>query len=186
MKAQTSPILVFFEVNRYQNKIIIDWEIAGGNLCTGLKVEHSTDSLNFVSIYDYPGICGSSTSNEKYSYTHTNPVPNTRNYYRINLNTNGYSEILGITFIKLEDNGYALFPMPLESGSWLYFINDNKEDATIVIYNSSGRKIFEQELLKTNEVYLGNLSLPLGVYHFNILITDQKKVEGKFVVVKEK
>ncbi|HEY0029750.1 MAG TPA: T9SS type A sorting domain-containing protein [Bacteroidia bacterium] len=182
--AQISPILNSFQVSRYQNSILVDWEIASGNLCTGLKVEHSTDSINFVSIYDYPGVCGNSSVSERYSFIHTNPSLNVRNYYRINLNTNGVSAILGISFIKIETIGYTLFPMPLEAGSRLYFSNDNNENAALVIYNSSGAKVYQSEPAETNEFFLGNLSLPLGIYHFNIIMADRKNVEGKFIVGK--
>jgi hypothetical protein len=183
IKAQNPPMLLSFELNRFQNELLVTWEIESGNLCTGLKVEHSSDSINFTSIYEYPGICGSSTANERYSFSHTNPIANARNYYRINLNTNGVSAILGITFIKLEESGYALFPMPIESGSKLYFSNDNNETTDFSIYNSSGAVVLSVEGLKTNELSLDELNLPLGVYHFKIMVAD-RKIEGKFIVVK--
>jgi len=183
IKAQNPPMLLSFELNRFQNELLVTWEIESGNLCTGLKVEHSSDSINFTSIYEYPGICGSSTANERYSFSHTNPIANARNYYRINLNTNGVSAILGITFIKLEESGYALFPMPIESGSKLYFSNDNNETTDFSIYNSSGAVVLSIEGLKTNELSLDELNLPLGVYHFKIMVAD-RKIEGKFIVVK--
>lgn len=183
-KAQNPPMLLSFELNRFQNEIIVNWEIAGGSLCSGLQVEHSTDSINFTSIYDYPGVCGSSTANERYTFAHTNPSINKKNYYRINLSTNGISEILSITFIKLEDSGYALFPMPLESSSKIYFSNDNNETAAIIVYNSSGAIAYQSQPTKTNEFNLGTLSLPFGLYHFSIVVADRKNIDGKFIVGK--
>ena len=183
VQAQNPPMLLSFEVNRFQNELLVTWEIESGNLCTGLKVEHSSDSINFTSIYEYPGICGSSSANERYSFSHKNPNANARNYYRINLNTNGVSAILGIAFIKLEESGYALFPMPIESGSKLYFSNENNGTADIAIFNSSGAVVLNLEGLKTNELSLDKINLPLGVYHFKIMVAD-RKIEGKFIVVK--
>ena len=183
-KAQNPPMLVAFELNRFQNEVIVSWEIQSGSLCSGLKVEHSTDSINFASIYDYPGICGSSTASERYTFAHLNPEVNKKNYYRINLNVNGISEILSITFIKLEENGYALFPMPLEPSSKIYFRNDNNETAVIVVYNSSGAIVYQSTPIKTNELNMGNLQLPLGLYHFSIIMADKKNVDGKFIIVK--
>jgi len=182
-KAQNPPMLVAFEVNRFQNSIIVNWEIESGNLCSGLQVEHSSDSINFTSIYDYPGVCGSSTANERYTFTHANPITNSKNYYRINLGTNGISEILSITFVKVEEDGYALFPMPVESNSKIYFSNDNNETVDFFVFNSAGAEVIKQEGLKTNEIGLGKLTLPLGIYHFNILI-GKHKIEGKFIVAK--
>jgi hypothetical protein len=177
-------MLVAFELNRYQNTVVVTWEIESGNLCSGVQVEHSSDSINFTSIYDYPGVCGSSTANERYSFSHTNPISNAKNYYRINLGTNGISEVLSITFVKVEENGYALFPMPLESGSKIYFSNDNNETVAIAIYNSSGAIAYQSKPTKTNEFNLGNIPLPIGLYHFIIIMADKKSVEGKFVVGK--
>ena len=184
LKAQNPPMLLSFEVNRYQNEVIVSWEIAGGSLCSGLQVEHSVDSANFTSIYDYPGVCGSSTASERYTFAHINPSVNKKNYYRINLSTNGISEILSITFVKLEENGYALFPMPIEPNSRIFFSNDNNETAVIVVYNSSGAIAYQSKSTKTNEFNLGNLSLPLGLYHFSIIMADRKNLVGKFVVGK--
>lgn len=182
-KAQNPPMLLAFEVNRFQNEVVVTWEIESGNLCSGVQVEHSSDSISFTSIYDYPGVCGSSTANERYTFSHTNPISNAKNYYRINLGTNGISEILSITFVKVEEDGYALFPMPVEPSSKLYFSNDNNETLDFLVFNSSGAEVIKQEGLKTNEINLGKLQLPVGIYHFNILI-GKRKIEGKFVIAK--
>ena len=183
VKAQNPSMLLSFEVNRFQNEVVVTWEIESGNLCSGVQVEHSSDSINFTSMYDYPGVCGSSTANERYTFSHTNPISNAKNYYRINLGTNGISEVLSITFIKVEEDGYTLFPMPLESNSKLYFSNDNSESLDFFVFNSAGAEVIKQEGLKTNEISLGKLALPIGIYHFNILI-GKRKIEGKFVVGK--
>ena len=183
-QAQNPPMLLTFEVNRFQNEVVVTWEIESGNLCSGVQVEHSTDSISFTSIYDYPGVCGSSTANERYTFSHTNPVSNAKNYYRINLGTNGISEILVITFVKVEEDGYTLFPMPIESNSKLYFSNDNSETLDFFVFNSSGAEVIKQEGLKTNEINLGKLVLPLGIYHFNILI-GKRKIEGKFIIARK-
>lgn len=184
IKAQNPSMLLTFEVNRFQNEVVVTWEIESGNLCSGVQVEHSSDSINFSSIYDYPGVCGSSTANERYTFSHTNPVSNATNYYRINLGTNGISEILAITFIKLEEDGYALFPMPVELNSKIYFSNDNNATVAISIYNSSGAIAYQSEPTKTNEFSLGSIPLTLGVYHFRISRDDGKDIEGKFLVAR--
>lgn len=184
IKAQNPPMLVAFEVNRFQNQVVVTWEIESGNLCSGVQVEHSSDSINFTSIYDYPGVCGSSTANERYSFSHTNPISNAKNYYRINLGANGVSEVLSIMFVKVEENGYALFPMPIEPNSKLYFSNDNNETVGIVIYNSTGAITYQSKPTKANEFNLGNIPLPIGLYHFSVVMADKKNIDGKFVVAK--
>jgi hypothetical protein len=184
VKAQNPSFLLSFDINRYQNSIIINWEIEGGNLCAELKVEHSTDSVNYVSIYEYPGICGNSTSNEKYSFTHSNPVNNSRNYYRINLNASGNSGTLGITFVKLEETGYVIFPMPLEQGSKLYFSNDNDQQASFAVHNSSGSRVMYLEGIRNNEIDLGRSVFPAGVYYFTIRVENDPAIEGKFIIIK--
>lgn len=184
VKAQNPAMLTTFEVNKYQNSILIDWEIAGGNLCSGLKVEHSTDSINFITVYDYPGVCGNSITSERYSFIHNNPVSNVRNYYRINLNSNGNSDIIGITFIKLEETGYALFPMPLESKSKLYYSNDNNAAVNFTVFNSSGIIVLTKEAIKENEIDLGHFTFPIGLYYFKIAVGENSPIEGKFIVAK--
>lgn len=184
IQAQNPPMLLSFEVNRFQNQVVVTWEIESGNLCSGVQVEHSSDSINFTSIYDYPGICGSSTANERYTFSHTNPISNAKNYYRINLGTNGISDVLSITFVKVEEDGYALFPMPVELSSKIYFSNDNNATVAISIYNSSGAIAYQSKPTKTNEFSIGSIPLTLGVYHFRISRNDGKEIEGKFVVAR--
>jgi hypothetical protein len=74
-----------FSVFTASTSVGIRFTVTKGPQCSGYTILHSTDSLNFIQIYNYPGVCGDMNSNQDYSYTHTNPAINQVNYYKIDL-----------------------------------------------------------------------------------------------------
>lgn len=74
-----------FNLYPVSNGINVNFNIGPGPDCYGYKIYHCLDSVSYVEIYDFPSICGTSTSNEFKSYTHENPGLNQINYYKIQL-----------------------------------------------------------------------------------------------------
>jgi hypothetical protein len=179
--AQNPPSLQSFKIERFRDEILIVWEISSGNLCSGLKIEHSIDSLNFLGIFDYPGICGNSSVSERYSFSHMHPVANSLNFYRIDLNTNGTSETLKVFYADLKEKNYSLFPNPVSTSTNLYFNNPDNETVTFRIYNLNGKEFINQSNIRTGIIPIGSFKLPSGIYHFSI---DKGKeiINGKFVI----
>jgi len=182
LQAQNPLLIANFGVQQVNNNILVSWEIRAGNQCLGLQIEHSIDSLNFVSIYDFQGICGAGSSNEKYDFLHANPISNSKNYYRLKLGNDGYSNISSIKFVKIEVAGYSLFPNPVASSSKLYFSNTNKS-MSLTIISSSGAEVYKAVNIEDSEFSFRNLFLSPGVYLFT-LISDNgsSKINGKFIV----
>ena len=181
-KAQPPSLLADFGIQRVNDKILVSWEINSGNQCLGLQVEHSYDSINFAPIYDYQGICGAGSTNEKYDYLHSNPLSNSINYYRLKLGNGGYSKIESVKFVKVESLGYSLFPNPISQNSKLYFYNNN-ELFTLSIYSISGAKIYSLDNITDSEISLYDLFLTQGMYFFRLTNnTSNSAIKGKFIV----
>jgi len=74
-----------FNLNPISNGINVNFNIGPGPDCYGYKIYHCLDSISYIEIYDYSGICGTSTENEFISYTHESPTLNQLNYYKVQL-----------------------------------------------------------------------------------------------------
>lgn len=63
----------------------IRFTIIKGPQCSGYTIYHSIDSINFIQIYNFPGVCGDQNVNQDISYTHSSPALNQVNYYKVEL-----------------------------------------------------------------------------------------------------
>lgn len=174
-----SQALLNFEAVQLQDKIHISWTMNAGTTCTGLKVQHSEDSLNFITIYEYPGICGNASTTETYTYNHT-PKPNTYNYYRLDMGIYGLSEIKKVTFIGYTNNSYVI-DYNTSTGLKIYFQNSLNDNYTFEIYNLSG-KIIDSKNINSSEIPIPPFALKTGVYVFSLISQQGNSFSGKFVI----
>lgn len=68
-----------------QSQVLVRFSITAGQACSGYDILHSTDSLNYLPIYSYSGICGNTTTDESFSFTHGNPGIDVLNYYKVSI-----------------------------------------------------------------------------------------------------
>lgn len=65
--------------------VLIRFSITAGQTCPGYEILHSADSLNYIPVYNYAGICGDLNLETSYRFTHTGPLPNQNNFYKVNI-----------------------------------------------------------------------------------------------------
>src|SRR5574337_420258 len=99
-----NPTLVSFTAQRVGDEVKIDWTIRIGFSCTSVYVMHSIDSISFTPIYQYPGICGASTQDQGYSFTHSVPSPG-KNYYKMELGNYGTSAVIPVYMVLYGSDG---------------------------------------------------------------------------------
>ncbi|MCE3260149.1 MAG: hypothetical protein K0S12_1790 [Bacteroidetes bacterium] len=102
-----------FNVFTAGTSVGIRFTVTKGSQCSGYTIYHSTDSINFFQIYNYPGVCGDVNTNQDYSYTHTSPALNQVNYYKIDLFP---VEMSGVQRIYVSDQPRAsmlIYPNPI-------------------------------------------------------------------------
>ena len=90
---------------------------------------------------------------------------------------------LNFKTVELEDpadlpevNGIEASPNPITGASQLYWNSDAKEDQTVNIYNTLGQVVLKIEVQATvgmNQLPIGELNLPNGVYIVNVLGAQQ-------------
>lgn len=176
--AQNEDVIGFFKAELFNGNTYLTWRINQGYSCNGVKIERSTDSLNFVQISSIEGVCGSVTEHTDYDYTDTDPVENAQNFYRLNLQGVGYTWVVSVVVLNL-DNDYMVYPHPIESNSKLYFNNNDGSEHILRIYNMHGVVVWETSTFDTYFAVTDELSS--GAYFFTIRGASSKLVQGKLV-----
>jgi hypothetical protein len=65
--------------------VLARFSITAGQTCPGYEILHSVDSLNYIPVYSYAGICGDLNVETSYSFLHGGPIPNQNNFYKVNI-----------------------------------------------------------------------------------------------------
>lgn len=162
---------------QFKEFVYIDFTISKGNSCTGYKIQQSSDSTNFNTIYEFIGVCGELTKDQNISYTHNNPSKNIKNYYRIFIPPADYSEIKSIDVTSIPIEGYILYANPFTN---LLKIKTVK-NSTILIFNSIGEKLIEYSSDNNGLITQDISSIQNGLYFFLIKDENNKYLNGKFI-----
>lgn len=157
------------------NLVGLRFTVSKGNACTGYNIYHSTDSLNFNPIYQYAGICGSTTKDEQFSFTHQNPVPDVVNYYQVELIPLDKSKIIRVFVSQTPQVSVIPYPNPTKDILNIKILNTNNLKLVAFIFSPFGQP--EQQLVvdaKLDVVTLDVQSLARGVHV--IFLTDGNQV----------
>ena len=180
--AQHNPILDNFSVFENNGKAFLNWTITSGSTCNGIQIFRSSDNMNFIQVGEIIGICGSSSSPTPYNFTDDNPVKNSINYYRLELGSNGSSEILSIEIIDIASGGFQIRPNPVSAEAKVYFDNNKKQEHQLTLYNLNGVSVFTTTT-KEDFFLLDSVLLQSGIYLFTISTNGNlPTAQGKLLV----
>lgn len=167
------------------NGVTVKFIISKGTLCNGYTILHSLDSINFNTIYNFPGVCGNTSNDESISYFHAAPEVNKNNYYKIELIPIEVSVIKKIFVFAASDLEAVLYPNPHTSYSDLLdlrIFNAGTIQLKGFIYDQHGSSIQELNLTTSFDLAKINLSnLKNGVY-FIRLMDAEKKYSFKLII----
>jgi hypothetical protein len=164
---QDGTVQLEFSATEVSGKVFLAWTMNFGQTCNGIDITRSTDNLNFSTIGDIQGVCGSPTDTVSYSFIDESPIPNQINYYRLTLGNLGPSQTLSVEIINLEGTGYQVRPNPIIEQGRIYFDNDRSEEHGLTLFSSNGRAI--RQLTTRNDFFELNVSdLIQGIYLFRI------------------
>jgi len=164
----------------------IKFTITKGNQCSGYAIWYSADSINFSPLYTYPGICGDVNTDQDQSYTHTNPLQNQTNYYKVELQPLiEMSPVRRIYVSNQPQISMQVFPNPVVN---IYDIlnikifNTNNIRVVGFLYNQFGKPMRALDLRTTVDLAGLNINeLSNGLYV--IWLTDGTSAySSKFIV----
>ncbi|MEO8147088.1 MAG: T9SS type A sorting domain-containing protein [Bacteroidia bacterium] len=159
---QLNPVYNF-NATQVNNDVYINFTTRTGISCLGAEVQRSSDSINFYNIYSFPGVCGSTTADVTYDLTDNSPLPNADNFYRINLLSQGYSDVLKIHFLNLSEIKPVVYPNPFTDKTGVYFLNPLQSEYLFELFSSDGKLITTFET-KGNYFSLSRDNLAAGIY----------------------
>ena len=170
------------KVIEVEQSFLVNWTIDSGKTCQGQNILHSTDGVNFEEVGHISGICGNLSEPVDYSFTHSNPVPNAINYYRIELGGYGVSQIVSEYLIVVSSNSALVYPSPSQNDFFIKWNNTNNSKLTISFYSQFGRMISKEE--SSGEMFYGKASdFTAGIYLFEIVLDDSgQKIRGKLII----
>jgi Secretion system C-terminal sorting domain len=181
--SQQDTIFRYINASQTEDGVLLSFTIRGGITCTGVKVERSSDGISFKEIYEYSGVCGSTSFDESYSFLDTGAVKNHVNYYRLELGSLGiFSTTLSVLYLDFSGDGVVVAPQPCSGECKIWFKNFSNEEFEIVVYNSEGRQS-ARDITTGNCFDISAKTLAPGVYLFTIQRDSQTKYSGRLLVM---
>ncbi len=155
------------DIQAFKSKVYLSCIISSGNICNGIDILRSTDSVIFESIGSIAGTCGSINSPTTYSFIDESPVFNQTLYYKFGFGGYGESEVMTIKVLNLNQLQYQLYPQPALDFFVLEFENKENIESELQLFNSSGQEMY---VFKTNlQIFEINTSeFEAGVYVFKL------------------
>ena len=177
--------IVNFNLFQVGTNVLIKFTVTAGSICNGYTVYHCLDSVSFVPVYDYAGVCGTSSSDENFSYTHTGATPDKINYYKVQLSTVETSGIRRIYVPSNSRSGIIAYPNPILNTSdslKLRLFNTNNLQLVGFIYSPSGKPRQELHLKAKGELTALDVNnFENGVYV--VWLTDgYQAYSSKFII----
>jgi Secretion system C-terminal sorting domain len=186
INAQDTTLLENYEVFEVGGSVRITATIKSGLTCFGINFLRTEDTtLNFQSVGEIPGVCGSNTSSIRYDFTDLNPPKNKTLFYKIQMGGLGYSEILSIRIIDTGDKTYLVTPNPTSDHCRIYFKNELRQNTKLLLCDKNGVEVQAHETVE-NYFEIDLEDLPAGIYFFTAVNVETKmpNFKGKFAVHK--
>ncbi len=183
LHAQQLPYLNTFSATEANGKVYLNWVIASGNTCDGVRVFRSADGIQFDQIGEIAGICGSPYSAVSYEFWDTLPLLNRKSAYRLELGNLGFSSVEVLVVYDFSKQSYQLIPHPFAQGGTIAFENPSFEMARLRIFSLNGLIMWEDEQ-NTSTFQIPDAYLKAGIYVFEIVSSGKNiRAKGKVLVV---
>lgn len=179
----SSQLKSSFSLEHINHQVLINITINSGNLCNGIKILRSTDSINFDHIGTIPGYCGNLNETVSYSYNDLDPVKNQKSYYQLELVGLETTKIQSILVIDLTKSHTKIWPHPISDVSRLYFENKGQEDIILKIFSLSGELVQEQ-FSQNSFIDITASSLNNGIYIYQLYRDNIPEASGKLIISK--
>lgn len=181
LRSQVNSALGRFTATEVNDLVLLQWQMNSGNVCQGIEIYRSEDSLDFVHIGHISGICGSISEPVDFEFTDLSPVVNKTSYYKIQLGLLGSSQVISTYVSKPGVDGFLLKPNPVSEKATIEFNNDNGGLAVLTLTDIKRNLILENET-RSQSFVLDFSPYESGIYLFVISKESGEIIKGKIVV----
>lgn len=172
-----------FHLLEANSNVAVKFAIGKGSQCGGYKIWHSSDSVNFNEVYNYPGVCGDVNVTQNHSFTHSTPVANGYNYYKVELLNTEVSPVKSIYVSVPPDDNILIYPTPVTNiNEVLHFKINSNGILNGYIYNQFGKPVKKLSLVTDSykaSTYINDLDN--GVYLVR-LNDGHRTFSSKFII----
>lgn len=179
MKLSSQVTLDYFEATEDESSIFLKWAISEGQTCNGITITRSGEGLFFQEIGRIEGVCGSPDVAVPYSFLDEYPLKNQVNYYKLELGTSDFSDVISIEYNEKNEEGYQIRPHPVRDYTTIYFDNPNFNEVELLIFDSFGRQV-DEYTSKSSFIEIDATSFSSGIFFF-LLETPDGSIKGKFI-----
>ncbi len=173
-----------FDGAEVSDQVFLQWQMLAGNVCQGIDIYRSTDSLHFELIGHISGDCGNISEPVDFTFTDPSPLPNQKNYYRLELGLLGLSHIIGVFVADPGKKNILLYPNPAGDQVKILFRNDQNLPALIQVFDAQGMTVFS-DALRGDQVVLNTSILPAGSYLAVITINGNISREEQLLILRD-
>lgn len=177
LKAQFT-IESFTGIQTDRSNVLLNWVVSPGNTCADLELQMSADSINYNTVYVYPGICGDATYSQAYQFNHVNDSCTGKRYYRLVSVSGGTFASVTVDFICYGKTGVNV---RYNSASHLISVDayiPPGEQWQFFVYTLAGAQLSSQELTRGTNRILWNPSYS-GIYIYTVTSTGRKVDSGQ-------
>jgi hypothetical protein len=180
--SQENPAILQFDITQVQAGAQLNFTLAAGNTCLGIRILRSSDNTSFSEIGFIGGVCGSVSDDISYSYTDSMPLSNRTGYYKLDLELLGTSAVHSFRYINFESEQVVAIPNISDGLFHLYFQNPQKVAVRLTVYDLTGRKIKESDYPGISTIDLDLSNERAGEFIFTINIDNIDSYNGKLIV----
>lgn len=164
-------------------KTNVQWETTKEKNLSVYSIERSGDGINFASIGTETPRALNQAAITTYKFIDESPLSGI-NFYRILAkDVNGdfdFSKVVSVAFPN-GDVEFKVFPNPATTKSAINILTNWNKEYDFKIIDFTGRLIFQQSKLHSNNVEINGLNLAAGAYNYQIS-TANTNVIGKLIV----
>lgn len=186
MLAATFATAQDIELNRFDvfsdgKHVQVQWVLAKGSVCTGIKIYRSTDSNNLQQVGFIDGICGSIDSPVGYTFTDSFPIVNKLSYYAIKPGSAPVTAARSIFFVD-DSRKHIIYPNPAR-GQFTVIFNDGQLTHSCLLYDIHGRLVKRVEGINAKQVRVDVTGLAPGLYFYRLNSDNTATGSGKIVIL---
>lgn len=176
--------LASFSVLTDNKKVYLNWVLAAGSTCNGMKVFSSLDTINFVEVGDISGICGSSSGLVGYEFTDEAPAKEKTIYYKIRFGFSQFSEMKTIKLETKNETNIIVRPNPASSLVTLIFNNEHEDVFNLKLSDPMGNVIFSEENIQSSYYSFDISDLANGQYFIQLIGSKGQKHKSQLIILK--
>lgn len=174
---------LFTALQTERSNVLLNWVVSPGNTCADLELQLSTDSINYITIYVYPGICGNTSSSQSYQFNHVSAECSEKRFYRIASSSSGVFARTDINFICYGDDGINV---TYNLSTALISVDADIPPGEVwhfTVYSVTGLILSSHELTKGRNSILWNPAHS-GIYIYTIGSTSRQVDSGHLWIMR--